>query len=222
MAGNTHAVAAKRDIDIIAKPGAERHMPALPKFTNARRNIRIMKVFRKTEAKYFAKPNRHITVSGKIKINVERICHCIKPEEKHRFVIGFTENTAEFTQQVCNQNLLAKPKDKTAYTKRTPLQGMRSALKLIGNIGITHNRPCNQLRKKRNICCKINQIPLCRNLPAVNVNGIAEYLERIKADSNRQSHPKQRNRKPCHFVEVTYQEISIFKISQHGKAARGG
>ena len=62
-----------------------------------------MKVFRKTEAKYFAKPNRHITVSGKIKINVERICHCIKPEEKHRFVVIIEKEVFEKFKNIAQQ-----------------------------------------------------------------------------------------------------------------------
>ena len=47
----TYTTASQRNIDIIPKPGAERHMPATPEFSYTFRDKRIIKIFQKIKSK---------------------------------------------------------------------------------------------------------------------------------------------------------------------------
>ena len=47
----TYTTASQRNIDIIPKPGAERHMPAPPEFGHAFRNKWIIEIFQKIKSK---------------------------------------------------------------------------------------------------------------------------------------------------------------------------
>jgi len=66
-------VSAKRDVDIVAKECAEGHMPSAPEIGHRARNVRIVEVLLKLKSEDFSKTDRHIRVSGKIEIDLERV-----------------------------------------------------------------------------------------------------------------------------------------------------
>ena len=72
LLGKALAVSAQGNIHILLEPAAQRDMPAPPKLRNALRDIGIVKVFKKMEAKHPPQADCHIRITGKIKINLER------------------------------------------------------------------------------------------------------------------------------------------------------
>ena len=93
-------------------------MPAAPKFRDRFRNIRIIKILNISEAKHVTKPNRHIGVSGKIKIDLKRISEDTQPCAEHR---GFRQIPADqarcnLTRNIGEQHLLAEPVTKRVMT----------------------------------------------------------------------------------------------------------
>ena len=68
-----HAIAAKRNVKVITKPGRERDVPAPPEIPDGLCHVGKLEVFEKLEAEHFAHPNRHVRVAGEIKIDLERI-----------------------------------------------------------------------------------------------------------------------------------------------------
>ena len=67
------SVPSQRDIQIFLKPGRQRDVPSAPEFLYTAGNIWVVKVFLEGKAKHMPQSDRHITVAGKIKINLEQI-----------------------------------------------------------------------------------------------------------------------------------------------------
>ena len=103
--------------------------------------------------------------------------------------------------------------------ERGLFKGVSAAFELFRNIGIADDRSGYELREKRHVCRKVNRIFLRRNIAAVNIDRIAEYLEGVKADAYRESDLEQRDRKSGNGVEVAYKKVNIFEISEHCKTA---
>ena len=116
-------------------------MPSAPKFCDTGRNIRIIKIFCKMEAKNFPKTNSHITVTGKVKINMQAESYGIYPVKENRFFCGNQKGITQFPKLIGNKNFLSKPKEKAADTKGSQIYRVRAPLKLRGNLRITYNRP---------------------------------------------------------------------------------
>ena len=91
---------------------------------------------------------------------------------------------------------------------------MGTALKLCGNIRITDNRSRDELREHCNISGKVDDVLLRRHLAAIHVNRVAEYLECIEADTDRQCYFQKRYRKTCYGVEVCDEEVCVLAVSQ--------
>ena len=54
-AGHTMSVATKRNIDIVANPGAERNMPAVPEVANIQSQIRPIEIRRQNDSHHAGK-----------------------------------------------------------------------------------------------------------------------------------------------------------------------
>ncbi len=111
-------VPAKRDINIIPKPRAERNMPPPPKFRNAKGTIRITEIFREPKTKQLSQSDRHIAVTGKIKIDLQCKTDCIQPVKQRRLFFRSPKYAAKFPKLVRKQNLFGQPDDKAPYPFR--------------------------------------------------------------------------------------------------------
>ncbi len=78
------AVAAQRNVGIVAEPRAERDMPAPPEFRCTARDIRIVEVLRKAEAEHPPQANGRITVSREIKVNLQSVSQHSEPGCRRR------------------------------------------------------------------------------------------------------------------------------------------
>src|ERR1700721_1195227 len=67
------AAAAKRDVQIVAEPARQGHMPAAPEFGDAGRTIGLVEILGKMEPKQTAQTDRHVGITREIEINLQRI-----------------------------------------------------------------------------------------------------------------------------------------------------
>ncbi|MFR1988583.1 MAG: hypothetical protein ACLS3C_00365 [Oscillospiraceae bacterium] len=93
-----------------------------------------------------------------------------------------------------------------------------ACFQLHGDIGIADDRPGDELRKHGDIRCQIDQVPLRRDRPAVHVHGVAQDLERIEADADRERKAQQRRGQPGQRVQVCDHEIGILEIRKRPEA----
>ena len=73
------AIAAKRDVEVVAQPGGEADVPAAPEITGIGREVGHAEVDRKIDAHQVGKPARDIGVARKIAVNLQG--ESIDPEQ---------------------------------------------------------------------------------------------------------------------------------------------
>lgn len=123
-------------------------MPSSPKFRNGFRNVWVVKVLKKLKAEHIAKTASHIGIARKVKIKLKAVRNNSYPSADNAVLVSGSKHCrAKITHLICNQNFLAKTDYKQIYTLCKLVQGFFSVCELFGNITVTNDRACNQLRK---------------------------------------------------------------------------
>ena len=65
-------VAAQRNVEIVAQPAGERHVPAMPEIGDAEGQIRAAEIHREMEAEQHRHADGHVGVAGKIEEDLQR------------------------------------------------------------------------------------------------------------------------------------------------------
>src|SRR3954447_9826173 len=73
------AITAERNVDVVAKPCRERHVPAPPEVLDRHGRVGIVEVLRKAEAKHARNPDRHVGIAGEIEIDLQRVADDAEP-----------------------------------------------------------------------------------------------------------------------------------------------
>ena len=76
------AVAAQRDIDILAEPAGKGHVPAPPELGDGTGDIGEVEVLGEIKAQHLAHADGHQGVTGKIKVELERIGDDTQPDQR--------------------------------------------------------------------------------------------------------------------------------------------
>ena len=77
LAAPAAAVAAQRDVHIIAEPGAERHVPAPPEFRHAGGDVWVVEVFLELETYHPPEADGHVGIAGEVKVDLQREAQCL-------------------------------------------------------------------------------------------------------------------------------------------------
>ena len=188
-------------------------MPASPEFAHRCCDIRMVKVLQKGKPKHFAKSDRHIGITGKIKIDLQRICDRTEPCNRcaHHRKITLHDRICQRSRHIGKDCLLCQTCHKSCYTICKFFCAVCSCIKLQCNILVAHDRSCNKLRKHRNIQCQLTRI-LLHAFPAVpiHINDIGQSLKRVKGNTDRQCYLPYRQRRD-QFLQVFHRKGHIFK-----------
>src|SRR3954466_3741650 len=79
-------VSPERNVKIIAEPARKTDVPAMPEVGNVRREIRETKIDRQLVTEQARGRNCHVSVSGKIAIDLDRVEQNGDPRARHREV----------------------------------------------------------------------------------------------------------------------------------------
>ena len=147
------AVAAQRNVDVIAKEGAERDMPSAPELRDRARDIRQSEVLRVFEPENAAKADRHVGVAGKIEVDLKREQDHAQPHAK-RCSGGElpVENLAcDFARTVGQQHLFAQADAEARHAVENIFMAGRALFDLLFHVAVAHNRPGDELREQTHI-----------------------------------------------------------------------
>ena len=78
-------VSTHRNIHIFPELCAEGYMPSAPKLCNAFRYVWIIEILQKSKAEHLLKPDCHIRIRRKIKINLKSIGRKSQPRRQHGY-----------------------------------------------------------------------------------------------------------------------------------------
>ena len=181
------AVAAERDVDIIAEEAAERHMPAAPELRDGRGYVRQVKVLAVAEAEDAAKANGHIGIAGEIEIDLEHEHQRSEPCADERAVsTAGAQRRNDLARIIGKQDLLGKANDKALRALEGRARRGAAVHELPGNLLIAHNGALHHLREHREVEQQIEERTLRLDLTAIDIRHIGDNLEGIERQAEGQ------------------------------------
>ena len=222
LSGTAAAVAAQGDIDIVAEPGGQAHVPPPPELGDGAGQIRIVEVFGKGEAKHPPQADGHVAVGGKVKVDLQRKAQRIQPGIAHAGGRRGAVAGCQLAQDIGDEHLFSQPHDKAPQTGRGVLHGQLPLVQLGRYVGIADDRPGHQLGKQTDIGRQRGQIALGVYIATIDIDGIAHGLKGEKADAHRQRQVGQRNLLPGEAVPDRKQKVGIFEHGQQPQVEHNG
>ena len=96
---------------------------------------------------------------------------------------------------------------------------VRAVVQLVGHLAVFDDRPDDQLREEKHIHCKRDEVFLRRDLSGADIDLIADDLENVVADAQRQHRADVQRRQPQmrDLVDRVDQEVGILEVHQHAQ-----
>src|SRR5947209_14817663 len=109
------AIAAERNIEIIAKPGRQADVPAPPELGDRKLRIGNSEVAREAHADRDRKSDRHVRVAHEVEIDLQRVSADTEPRLGKAWLYRLVENGfGDARGLVGNQDFLRQPDDEDA------------------------------------------------------------------------------------------------------------
>lgn len=211
----------QRNVDVVAKPIHQRHVPPAPKITHIRSKIRSAEVLGDAESHHAPDANRHFRIAAEIGVDLERIKYR-REDNRHTTVmviivenrVGVRRNlvgNAHF-QEHSPQHALAAIQHHRVAPRSRRFQLGQEVIRLV-------NRSRHNRRKECYIGCKINKIPLGMDVVLVNLDHIGNQLKREEADANGNNQFKSapirfQPEQGKQFRELLDEKVQVFEVEQ--------
>ena len=196
-------VAAERDIYIVAEESAERHMPPPPELRGRAGYVGIVEVFEIVQPDHLPHADGHVGIGGKIEIDLERIRDHADPERKRRLIGKRREIIRKLRRRtdggVCEQQRIGK-RAAGVREHRFLCKANGKARAAAGTIGrliavmeelfrdglVPDDGSGDALVEERSIEQHMPVFILRFGVTAVHIHNIAQKLERIERNAERQ------------------------------------
>ena len=223
--GHAHAVAAERDIDIVAEEGGQRHVPAAPEVGDRAGDIGIIEVFRIVEAEHPAHADRHVGIGREVEIDLQHIGRRAEPALHHRKALdggkvlgkerGVGRRGGRKQQLICQrtagigqQRFLRKAHREAADAGQEILARLAADVQLVRQRLIADDRAGDTLVEQRGIKQHVPVAPLGVGVAAIHVDDIGHQLEGVERNADRQRDARDRVR---HLAEDRADERGILE-----------
>lgn len=189
------SASAKRNVNVIAQPGAQRDMPAPPEAGNALCKIRCPEIGIQLQTKNSCSADRDGGVACKIRIDLKGEGKAsddglhgsagkkILPDIVH-------ENSCAVGDDHLHKKAPQHQGKAGGYVKIRGLFGLRKSSNLRKKAVCSCNRSCCDLRKEADKECIVRKASLGRDFPMEDIGEIADGLEQVKGDSDRKNQGK--------------------------------
>ena len=192
-------------------------MPTSPKFGRACGDKRVVEVLGKVKAEHPPESYRHIAVTRKIKVYLQRKEQSTRPYGGERRSAGQrVERSYRSGAVVGDQHFSAETARKAAYTAKHIVRIRLYLVESGRNISVADDRPCDELRKKGYVEQQPRKRALRRIHSAIDVDYIRQRLKYEKADAYRQTYAGQRQRASEYGIDGAYDKIGILENAEQG------
>ena len=197
------AIAAKRDIQIVAQEGRQRDVPAPPEFDDAGRLVRGMEVHRQANAHHHGRAQRHVRIGAEIKIDLE--CK----EQRAQPAIGrsrcnaaprrIEDGIGKGRQIVGDQRFLGEANGEKGHAGGQIVIAAAQLPELRDQVVVADDGAGDQMREIGDEQRVIQQaVIVC---PAgIGIHQIADLLKREEADRQRQEEMRHRQSDAQHII----------------------
>ena len=163
-------------------------MPALPELLDAAGEIRHVEISRQLIAKAARTADGHVGITGEVAIELYRVTHDGQQHRSAAELHGVRIHRVYENSDIIRDNyLFEKAEQEYLHTLFEIYKGDVPVLtELRQKLPRLHDRSGDELREKRDIKRKLYRASLRLDLPAVDVDNIAERLEGVERNADRQ------------------------------------
>ncbi len=127
--------------------------------------------------------------------------------------------SGDHRQGVGDEHFLDEALHEARCTFRELVQRVSAVVELVGQVAETQHGAGDQVREDRDECSEVDQVARGRGVAAVNVDDVADGLEDIERDTDRQQHVCQDERFKTHrghgCVDAVHTEVGVFEVAQN-------
>ncbi len=220
------AIAPERNVKIVAQERTQRDVPAPPEVRDALGLVRRIEILQELEADHPAQADGHVGITGEIEVDLERVSQRAEPGIRRGKRLGIERGIRNPAHRIGQQDLLGKAEDEQGDSGGKLLPGVRAADELIGHRVVADDRPGNELGKERNVASEIDERPDGRGRAAIDVDGVAEGMERVERDPDRQGDRKHRTvpapNQASTWFRLLFEEQEILEEPERAQAHDDG
>ena len=148
------AVPAERDVEVVAQPARERHVPAPPEVRDRGRRVRRVEVLREREAEQERDPDRDVRVAEEVGVDLHRVR--VDPDEhlERRVLVRRAEDLVHDVrgEVVRDHDLHEEPgPDEEERPRRVDVARVARRLELRDELARPHDRAGDEVREEREV-----------------------------------------------------------------------
>ena len=210
------AVAAQRYVEIVAEPGGEGDVPAVPELAQVERLVGISEVLFQLESHQGGDTDAQVAVAGEVTVNLQGIAQDAHQVLKTRIGHGVFENPVVVLGDIVGYEefLEHAHDDEPEADVGAPVGHGRRLLELWQQGAGTGDGACHEQGEEGEVERVFKQARLCGEPPLVYVDGVTDGLERVERYSHRQDDGQRREVGAGEFVENLNEEIGVLVVEQ--------
>ena len=177
------------------------------------------------EPEHRAEADGHIGIAGEIVIDLHGVEQRAHPRERRGNVLH--RETEDLVRpggkRVREDHLFGKPVQKAPDAVGDLIDRLCATPQRCLHVGVAHDRSRDELREKADVQRERKPVLLRFDLAAIQVNHIAQRLERIEADAERKRNVTQCDRPASRQrVDGRCEKIEVFEIAEQPEVDRNG
>ena len=222
------AVAAERDVEVVAEEIGEADVPALPELADAARHIGPVEILQEVEAEHARQTYGHIAVAAEVEVDLRGVRDKSQPRYGWRYGgrVQLEDRVGDARAEVGDEHLLGEAHDETADADREPFGVHHPLGELPGHIVVADDRPRDQLREQRDVQRGDPRAALCTRITAVHVHYVAQAVEDEERNADRQMYRVDLHLRHTPLgegdIERVSQEVGVLEPDQRGEVGHYG
>ena len=182
------AIATERDVQVVAEPARQRHVPAPPELGDRARSVWPVEVLREADAEHEREPEGHVRVAAEVEVELDGVReHAHQRRRRVELVRRHAERgVGDRRDGVGDDDLLGEPEPEPVDARREGIERLLSLDELVADLVEANDRPGDQLREERDVEGEIKRRHKVAGRAAVDVDEIAQRVEREERDADGQ------------------------------------
>ncbi len=215
------AVAAQADVEVVAQPGRQADVPAPPELGDRLADVGLVEVLHEAEAHHQAEADGHVAVAGEVEVELRGVGQGAEPGVAGGRVLQGEAVVGEGGQGVGDEHLLDEALHEAGAAFGELVDGVGAVVELVDQVLEAQHRAGDQVREDRDEGGEVDQVVGRRGIAAVDVDDVADRLEGVEGDADRQQDVGQHERLHAErgddLVEAVDAEVGVLEVPEHAE-----
>ena len=212
------AVAAQGDVQVVAQPGRQADVPAPPELGDRLADVGLLEVLHEAEAHHQAQADGHVAVAAEVEVQLCGVGQGAEPGIARGGVLQGEAVVGDHGQGVGDEHFLDEALHEAGAAFGELVQGVGAVVELVDQVLEAQHGACDQVRENRHERCEVDQVAGSRGVTAVYVDDVADRLEDVERDTDRQQHVGEDERLQAERgddrVEAVDAEVGVLEVAE--------